>query len=88
MNKKTYKTMNNISVVSFTNRSNNEEEERPIFETELSEHEIMELDREPERRMSELEEEHHESYIELKENVRIMEERIGFLIHRLEENKR
>jgi hypothetical protein len=48
----------------------------------------MDLDREPERRMSEYEEEHHGSYIELKENVRIMEERIGFLIHRLEENKR
>ena len=38
--------------------------------------------------MSELSEEHHESYIELKENVRIMEERIGFLIHRLEENRK
>jgi hypothetical protein len=41
-----------------------------------------------ERRMSELEEFHSDSYIELRDNVRVMEERIAFLTHRLEESKK
>lgn len=44
---------------------------------------------EPMRKMSEEDAMmNNHSFIELKENIRVMEERIAFLIHRLEENKK
>lgn len=87
MDRRIYKTHTNFSGGSVTQRSNLEEE-HPLVETLLADEELAGLDRFPSRKMSENEEDHHDSYLELRENVAIMEERICVLSHKLEENKR
>ena len=64
-----------------------ENEERPFYETKMDQRELEGLDRDQFR--SEIGSEcYDQNYVELKESIRVMEERIAFLIHRLQESKK
>jgi hypothetical protein len=83
--RKMYNTTANLSFSSLSDIEP-DHQERPFFETRMSESALEGLECHTSRELSDDKQDIdnlNESYYELKETIRVMEERIAFLIYRL-----